>query len=246
MRVHSMVLADSGIKVVAGKIAASDFGKASEVLAAVMGTISLLQAIEDKGFKFYLAPWTNNTGNVYNAYLIAKDPSEWESHKPSEFSNAYVMGQEFIGDEQEFISKDTSSVDLKKVGGALKRGKYFKGVNPSVSLVGDLIVVSFRVKEKSFRVGLAPNDQCGVLDEHNDFLERAVPEVPDSLILEFYMAVKDCQDEDKQFLGKPFKVSLEDFLTSLSGGRAQAEEIDKRLQDILDGKAGFWSNVRFD
>lgn len=50
---------------------------------------------------------------------------------------------------------------------------------------------------------------------------------------------------DHQYLGKPSKASAEEFADTLNES-ANKIEILKRLQDIIKGKAGFWSDIRVD
>jgi hypothetical protein len=51
----------------------------------------LLQQLKAKGFKLCSALWTNNTNNVYLAYIAIKDPSKWGSHKPFGGKDGIVM-----------------------------------------------------------------------------------------------------------------------------------------------------------
>ena len=194
----------------------------------------LLKKLQTKGFKLCSALWTDNSNNVYLAYIAIKDPSKWESHKPFGGKGLYGLFYCFAGDESEFrnLAPDVDTAALEK--GADKIAKKY-ALDDMKSEFEDL---TFRF---SFKDADGKSHTLAYEALSTDVQDSAgfPQDVLDSLC-DLAEKVGGCQD---QFLGAPEEVDIDEIIdASLSAG----SKLPARIESILDGSAASSCNLRSD
>jgi len=199
----------------------------------------LLQQLKAKGFKLCSALWTNNTNNVYLAYIAIKDPSKWGSHKPFGGKDLYQLFYCFAGDLSEFskpkVEGDVDTAKLEREFAVqFKDCKAIKVTNGSngVSFTftwSDDQVHQVRVQGDGDVFPKSDSD-WPFLDKHqiSDFV---------------YEAVHPDDNKDDAFLGAPEEVEVEEVVDAALSAKT---ELLGRLQSILSGTADSWCDLRSD